>query len=264
MSVFTAEKSETAYTCSKTIHDFLVKENITDANLFEKIKEIEDIQREFANLDVRLQQPFLTHGQETSFMYGVKSRKVESPSPEDTDVFLQKMLKERVEILTEKERLAAYKEAYMERKKQTMPPHQQTREQQMQQQQEMREYSENNQRYNALTIKLNGIDARIRHIQTSFQSLLKLKKRRVEIMETYPTNEFGELLLYLRSKYISKMSSQWSELVKREKLIQDEIDNNKVQQLENLKNKQKEIATKKKEMEIKQLQKQLEELQNGV
>ena len=33
MSGFVAENSEGAYTCSKSIHDYLVKQNVTDANL---------------------------------------------------------------------------------------------------------------------------------------------------------------------------------------------------------------------------------------
>ena len=41
MSGFVAENSEGGYTCSKSIHDYLVKQNVTDANLIEKIQEIQ-------------------------------------------------------------------------------------------------------------------------------------------------------------------------------------------------------------------------------
>ena len=94
------------------------------------------------------------------------------------------------------------------------------------------------------------------------QKLLKFKQRRVEIMETYPTNEFDDLLTYLRFKQISKMSGEWEDLAKREKIIQEEMENHQAQQTEILKTKQKEMEKKQKEKEIEQLQQQIDKLKN--
>ena len=214
MSGFVAENSEGGYTCSKSIHDYLVRLNVTDANLIEKIQEIERIKQEFYSL---LQLPDKIH---------LNGRNRRNPiSPEEVDVALQKLLQERGEILTEKE-------------------------------------GENNRQYMALADKLAVIDRNILTLQSAFQKLLKFKQRRVEIMETYPTNEFDDLLTYLRFKQISKMSGEWGDLAKREKIIQEEMENHQAQQTEILKTKQKEMEKKQKEKEIEQLQQQIDKLKN--
>ena len=135
MSGFVAENSEGGYTCSKSIHDYLVKENVTDANLIKKIQEIERIKQEF----YRLQLPDkIQYGRA-----GYGGRTGRDPiSPEEVDVVLQKLLHEREEILTEKEGLAEYKEPqhiYMARKKQMNPP---TPEQMMQPEQMMMQHQQ--------------------------------------------------------------------------------------------------------------------------
>ena len=47
MSGFVAENYESKYACSKSIQDYLIKENVTDANLAEEIQKIEKVQTEF-------------------------------------------------------------------------------------------------------------------------------------------------------------------------------------------------------------------------
>ena len=127
---------------------------------------------------------------------------------------------------------------------------------------EIEKYNSKHRQYNALLRELPLIDKKINIIQSVFQDLLRSKKRRVEIMETYPTNELAALLSYLRFKQISKITREWADLSEREKSIQEKMEKHQAEQTEILKTKQKEMEKKQKEKEIEQLQQQIDKLKN--
>ena len=114
-----------------------------------------------------------------------------------------------------------------------------------------------NTQYREAVRKLPLINKKIMILQSGFQQLLKIKRRRVEIMEQYPTNEFEDLLSYLRFQQIIKMRQdfrrEWKELTEREKVIQEhQTEETKV------------LKTKQKQKEIELLQQQIDKLKNDV
>ena len=130
--------------------------------------------------------------------------------------------------------------------------------------QETEKYYSKHRQYNALLGQLPLIDGKIKIIQSAFQDLLRSKKRRVEIMETYPTNELAALLSYLRFKQISKITREWADLSEREKTIQEKMEKHQTEQAEILKTKLEEMEKKQKQQEIEILQQQINKLKNDV
>ena len=280
MSSLVAGKTEGI--CSEAIRTYLVNQNVTDENLIQKIQEVEKIKAEFDRLSPPDKLTFISSDPMTG-----QSRIMDPIPLEEADAVVQKLLQQREECVANKTRLAEFKERQSEelqRKLQTMQQQIQkmtrqqhmTRQQQMQYMepyiQEQREYESNHRQYHHSLRILPLIDKKVMIIQSAFQQLLNIKRRRLEIMEKYPTNEFDDLLSYLRFRQISKMrrkmSREWAELAEREKNIQEKMEKHQTEQAEILKTKQEEMEKKEKQKEkqkeIELLQQQIDKLKSGV
>ena len=104
MSSLVAEKSEG--TCSEGIQAYLVKENVTDENLIQKIQEVERIKAEFD----RLSPPDkLTFERYRHTVPGTNIN-IQSIPAEEAEAAVQKLLQQREECVANITRLAEYKE----------------------------------------------------------------------------------------------------------------------------------------------------------